>query len=505
MVESSSFKGVLFFLFILGITGTSCVSGAAGVIFPGDVPTGQSAVTTDDGLVRLEAMGPQDARFITGGQFIGVQSSASNRNAASDEDGELPADEYFRLSLQPGTGLEELCVIWTRATVTITGFQANPGLVNQGSTSSAYEASTGTLTIRQPWTAGNSVCYRFLRPEASSGRTLEILPLDPGNPGSVLALNAIRYVELAQRDPITTPEAYLDHFPRLLEARWPQNRTVNIVVYGGSTSLGYNEESRPGIHRSYPHYVRGLLKERYPYSVLNAIASGRYGLASPDAVETFQTSVLDRKPDLIILDFGREDIGGNLEASIDALAEMVEMATSSAVRVFLTTPPVPMSSLPESVREEDVNALAEGIRQLAENSSVALIDFQAVLNAPDEQPDSFFDAGRLSPDGHWFLAKEILKWFPDNPLAPIPGDSVRSACDFRPLECSFHFENFPEATVLLQRTHNLKRFWSTIDIVNSPNQSAFEIELPEVRPVGTMNTSASWYRVIEYKVEKALQ
>ena len=473
--------------------------GEPGSLLPEDVETGESEGRSSDGLCRLEAGGTQDARLIAGGRFIGIQSSANEQNAAGDEDGLLPADEYFRIFLQEGVGLQELCVIWTRAAITITGFQSNPGVVLPGAASSAYNDATGTLTIHQIWTGGDPVCYRFLRPEASAGQTLELLPLDPGNPGPALALNAVRYIDLGQRDPITTPDRYLEHFPALLEARWPHNRTLNIVVYGGSTSLGYNQRGRPDIHRSYPHFLRGLLKARYPYAVLNVISSGRYGFASDDAVHDFEARVLDRQPDLILLDFGREDLDGSLEPSLQALGAMVDLAANRGVRAFLTTPPVLVSSLPDSVNESDLNALTDGIRQLALDAKVGLIDFREALHAPDTPADQNFDGGVLSPDGHWLLAKEILKWFPRNPLVPIPGESVRAECDISRPGCSFLVEEMQGATVLVQRTRNLNRFWSTIDMVTPSTPTPFAIELPEFRKAGERAASSRWYRVIQYK------
>ena len=109
--------------------------GEPGSLLPEDVETGESEGRSSDGLCRLEAGGTQDARLIAGGRFIGIQSSANEQNAAGDEDGLLPADEYFRISLQDGAGLQELCVIWTRAAITITGFQSNPGVVLPGAAS----------------------------------------------------------------------------------------------------------------------------------------------------------------------------------------------------------------------------------------------------------------------------------------------------------------------------------------------------------------------------------
>lgn len=463
-------------------------------LLPSEATSGEIEVASADGRLVLSAKGEKDAELIVGGNFIGIRSPLNSQNAAVNADGALPADEYFELSLGAETGLSKLCVIWTRADLTITGFNSNPGVVLQGSGDSAFDASTGTLTIRQPWTAGNKICYTFLNPQASSGRTLSVYPLDANAPNPAVAIAEIQYVHLEQQSAIATPERYLQHFPQLLEARWPNNRTVNIVIYGDSTSYGYNAKGLPGFFNAYPNFLRGLLKERYPYAVINVIATGRYGLNSSDAMSDFQANVLDHRPDLLIIDFGKEDVKGNQGTALEALSQIIQKARDNALRVILTTPPVP-----EQYEGHSPAELALGIVDLAHEEDVGVVDIFARLRDWGGSLKTPFEDDILTADGHWVIARELLNWFPENPLSSISSGFISSACDSDEVQCSFTIEGMQGRTILLQRTSELNRFWSTIDVISPQSNETFQIHPPfDITKIAN-DKETVFYRLVLYK------
>lgn len=462
------------------------------VIDPSTVTSGESSVTASDGLATLSAHGPADAVMQTGGSFIGINSSIHTHPAVRDEDGLSPADEYFRLQLAAEVGLSQLCVTWTRAEVTIVGFTANPGIVVPGNTATEFDPETGTLVIQQAWTDGDIVCYSFLNPEASAGQTLDILPLDSRAAGGQLTIASIEYTQLDETGPIAVPESYLRHLSQLFKARWPNNRTVNIIVYGDATSLGYNEAGQPNVLSAYPHFLRGLLKERYPYAVINVISAGTFGLGVSDAASRFEADVLSLDPDLVILDFGTTHAADPHPAFIPSLSTMAAHAVQSGLRVLLATPPTSSTSAGD--------ALSTEIRDLAAELDVGLADFHAALNPTASAGGDWFANQFLLEDGHWQAAKEIIRWFPDNPLSGFPENTVTTSCEIKaPSRCVFELQGLAGQTVLLQRATELNRFWSTIDIFSPASNAALEINLTSKLLEDTHPEGKRFFRVRLYR------
>lgn len=69
-------------------------------------------------------------------------------------------------------------------------------------------------------------------------------------------------------------EHYLDSLRAELNARWPRNRTVNLVFHGHSVPSGYFATPNVRTLDAYPHSVLEIVKRYYPYAVVNSIVTG---------------------------------------------------------------------------------------------------------------------------------------------------------------------------------------------------------------------------------------
>src|SRR6516165_4059690 len=92
---------------------------------------------------------------------------------------------------------------------------------------------------------------------------------------AVMALTTCTRTTVAQqKQPIAVSgaadsKAYLNSLIVLLNAKWPNNRTINIVCHGHSVPAGYFKTPVVDSFNAYPHLLHKGLKERFPYAVLN--------------------------------------------------------------------------------------------------------------------------------------------------------------------------------------------------------------------------------------------
>src|SRR5688572_26602342 len=73
------------------------------------------------------------------------------------------------------------------------------------------------------------------------------------------------------------PATYLAHVRQLLSAKWPHNRTVNIVCHGHSVPCGYTKPPIVAQHDAYPQQMLAGLKAAYPHAVVNVIVTAKGG------------------------------------------------------------------------------------------------------------------------------------------------------------------------------------------------------------------------------------
>jgi acyl-CoA thioesterase I len=66
---------------------------------------------------------------------------------------------------------------------------------------------------------------------------------------------------------------YLDSLKKELTVKWPANRTINLVFHGHSVPAGYFRTREVHTLEAYPMVTLRLIKEKYPFAVVNCITT----------------------------------------------------------------------------------------------------------------------------------------------------------------------------------------------------------------------------------------
>jgi acyl-CoA thioesterase I len=214
---------------------------------------------------------------------------------------------------------------------------------------------------------------------------------------------------------VADPKVYLSEVTALLNQRWPNNRTVNIVCHGHSVPAGYFKTPVVDTFHAYPHLLHKNLKDRFPSAVLNVIVTAIGGEASPQGAARFERDVLSLRPDVVTLDYALNDRGQGLARARESWVLMIEKAQAAKVKVLLLTP-TPDQSAKLDDPNDPLNQHAEQIRALAAEYHVGLVDslaaFKRHLQAGDTLPDLMSQVNHPNARGHEIVAEELLKWFP---------------------------------------------------------------------------------------------
>jgi lysophospholipase L1-like esterase len=207
---------------------------------------------------------------------------------------------------------------------------------------------------------------------------------------------------------------YLDDLKAQLGARWPDNKTVNVVFHGHSVPAGYARTPVVNTLHAYPHLTLCGLKERYPNAVINVITTAIGGEQSEQGAARFEAEVLTHRPDVLLIDYALNDRTIGLERSEKAWRQMIEAALARGVKVILLTPTPDLSEdiLAEGGR---LAAHADLIRRLAAEYHVGLADVYKAFRARALAGEiiSLYMSQVNHPNalGHSVAAAEILPWF----------------------------------------------------------------------------------------------
>lgn len=193
---------------------------------------------------------------------------------------------------------------------------------------------------------------------------------------------------------------------------------INIVFHGHSIPCGYtvNRVVRSG--DSYPQLVKDGLNVRYPNAVLNTIVTGIGGEAAVSGVNRMDT-VLHHRPELVVIDYGRNDVFAPIDSTKEAWKRMVEVLLEAGVKVLLVTPAVDSGQLyyDPSKRTVSDEEEAEMIRNIADEYKVGCADvyatFEKMLNCGYQKSDFMAGVNHPNRSGHEVIAREILRWFPN--------------------------------------------------------------------------------------------
>lgn len=207
---------------------------------------------------------------------------------------------------------------------------------------------------------------------------------------------------------------YLQGVTGLLQAKWPKNRTVNIVCHGHSVPSGYFRT--PAVHTfdAYPTLFHQALCQAYPCAVTNVIVTGIGGENAEAGAARFARDVLTHRPDVVTIDYALNDRAIGLERARKAWAVMIEQAQAAGVKVILLTPTADTKAKLDDPADP-LNQHAQQIRDLAAEYHVGLVDslelFKHHVAAGGKLDELMAQSNHPNRNGHELVAKGLMAWF----------------------------------------------------------------------------------------------
>jgi len=216
---------------------------------------------------------------------------------------------------------------------------------------------------------------------------------------------------------IADRHTYLDFISQNLAKQWPDNDTVDIVCHGHSVPAGYFVTPMVNTFEAYPHLLHVLLKERFPYSVINVIVTAIGGENAERGTARFESGVLCHKPKVITIDYALNDRGISLQTAETAWKSMIEAALKQDCRVILMTPTWDKNYYELNDEWKKLVAHTEQVRRLAETYAVGLVDsfriFEQYLEQGGNLEDLLSQINHPSKLGHTLVSEELAAWFPE--------------------------------------------------------------------------------------------
>ena len=208
---------------------------------------------------------------------------------------------------------------------------------------------------------------------------------------------------------------YLDSLLDEMAVKWPDNRIVNIVCHGHSVPSGYFATPFVNTFDAYPHLLHKMIKERFPFAVVNVIVTAKGGENSPHGADRFEKDVLTHNPDVLIIDYCLNDRFCGLAASRMAWEQMIKQSLERDIKVILCTPTWEKAYFEQNENWKMLVQHTEQVRELADYYSVGLADSFA---AYERHVKDVMDLSKYlshvnhpSREGHMLVAQEIAKYF----------------------------------------------------------------------------------------------
>ncbi len=215
---------------------------------------------------------------------------------------------------------------------------------------------------------------------------------------------------------IADKQTYLFPLTESLRREWPDYRPHYFICHGHSVVTGAYAKTVVRPFDAYPHLWHRLLHEKFPTALLNVIVTAIGGENSVSGAERFQRDVLDRRPDLVTIDYGLNDRGVGLEKARDAWRKMLDLCGAAKVPVILLTPTLDAASVLKPKEGEILSAHAEQIRGLASEYGVGLCDphkaFLLYLQNGGDINELLSWINHPNRLGHEMIARELSGWFP---------------------------------------------------------------------------------------------
>ena len=214
---------------------------------------------------------------------------------------------------------------------------------------------------------------------------------------------------------IADPIHYLDTILDAMAVKWPGNRTVNIVCHGHSVPAGYFATPYVNTHDAYPAQLHRIIKENFPFAVVNVIVTAIGGEASPAGAARFDRDVLCHRPDLVTIDYGLNDRGVGLAEAERAWRSMIEAALERGCKVILLTPTWDCSFFTGGPGWKQLADHAAQIRALAGSYAVGLADSFAVYREQVHKNEDLVGllshVNHPSARGHLLVAEALGAFF----------------------------------------------------------------------------------------------
>ena len=208
---------------------------------------------------------------------------------------------------------------------------------------------------------------------------------------------------------------YLDPILNEMAEKWPNNRCINIVCHGHSVPAGYFATPFVDTFHAYPHLLHRMIKERFPFAVVNVIVTAIGGENAVQGAKRLDTDVLNHKPDVLIIDYSLNDRACGLDAAAAAWEEMIQKALSQNIKVILCTPTWDNSYYRQDENWQRLVQHAKQVRALAGKYDIGLADsfaaFSRQVTRPEDLVQYLSHVNHPSKAGHELVAKEIAKYF----------------------------------------------------------------------------------------------
>ena len=211
------------------------------------------------------------------------------------------------------------------------------------------------------------------------------------------------------------PVHYLDSLLDELAKKWPDNRTVNIVCHGHSIPAGYFATPFVNTFDAYPHRLHRLIKERFPFAVVNVIVTAIGGETSDTGSERFARDVLTHRPDLVTIDYVLNDRGLPLDRVERNWRRMIEETLAAGSALILLTGTFDRFYFSSPDERKELSERAELVRRLADEYKVGLADsMDAWLGAVRDETDvanMLSHVNHPSVQAHGLIVRELGKFF----------------------------------------------------------------------------------------------
>jgi acyl-CoA thioesterase-1 len=212
----------------------------------------------------------------------------------------------------------------------------------------------------------------------------------------------------------STPDPYIKDITDKMKIQWPANKTINIVFHGHSVPAGYFKTPTVNTMEAYPMQTLWLLKEKYPFAVINAINTAIGGENSISGAKRFEQDVLSHRPDIVFIDYALNDRGPGLAAAQAAWQQMIDACKHKGIRVYLVTPsPDQRENILDP--KAPLQQHTDQIIALATRNNVGLIDAYSLFKqsvaggTPVEKLMS--QVNHPNAKGHRLIAEEIMRRF----------------------------------------------------------------------------------------------